>query len=52
MVGGGVYILGGGGWWCIYFGRWREVVDLLWVIVGDSGFILSGDGFILDSSGC
>ena len=37
MVGSGGYVLGDGGWWLIYFGRW-------WVVVHGGGYILDGGG--------
>ena len=41
----GAYILGGGGWWQIYF-KWRwVVVGIFWVMVGGDAYILGGGGW-------
>ena len=37
VVGGGIYVLAGVGWWWICFGWWWVVVDgsgWLWMVVG------------------
>ena len=50
-MSGGVYILGGGVRWWVYFKWWWVVLCLFWVVVGDGGFILGGSGCILVGGG-
>ena len=58
MVGGNVFILGGGGRWWVYFGRWWVMVGSFLVVLGvcevfliDGGVIMGGCGWFWMYSG-